>query len=139
MKTFEKNYIGKGTQVANLSIVKFSFKMSEIAKLTHVFNGEEFITFEVAKLKNPDSFGHTYTAYVNKLVETPEPQASLVEDAPKKSTRKPKRSATPKTEASIFPDNTDYHMPESTDELPSKQPNLRKRALKEALFFTQVL
>ncbi|MDP1624336.1 MAG: hypothetical protein Q8L64_01055 [bacterium] len=91
MKTFEKNYIGKGTQVANLSIVKFSFKLSEIAKHAHVFNGEDYITFEVAKLKNPDSFGHGYTAYVNKLVETPEPQASLVEDAPKKSTRKPKK------------------------------------------------
>ncbi|MFZ4523948.1 MAG: hypothetical protein ACOYNC_19765 [Bacteroidales bacterium] len=114
----EKNYIGKGTMVANLSIVKFSFKLSEIAKLSHVFNGEDYITFEVAKLKNTDSFGHGYTAYVNKMVETPEPQASLVEDAPKKSTRKPKRTATPKTEASIFPDNTDYHMPESTDELP---------------------
>ena len=118
MKTFEKNYIGKGTQVANLSIVKFSFKMSEIAKFSHKFNGEEFITFEIAKLKNPDSFGHGYTAYVNKMVETPEHQPSLVEDAPKKSTRKPKRTATPKTEASIFPDNTDYHMPESTDEIP---------------------
>ena len=118
MKTFEKNYIGKGTQVANLSIVKFSFKLSEIAKLSHVFNGEDYITFEVAKLKTPDSFGHGYTAYVNKLVETPEPQASLVEDAPKKNTRKPKKTATPKTEGSIFPDNTDYHMPESSDELP---------------------
>ena len=51
MKTFEKNYIGKGTQVANLSIVKFSFKLSEIAKLSHVFNGEDYINFEVAKLK----------------------------------------------------------------------------------------
>jgi len=118
MKTFEKNYIGKGTQVANLSIVKFSFKLSEIAKLSNVFNGEDYITFEVAKLKNPDSFGHGYTAYVNKLVETLEPQASLVEDAPKKNTRKPKRTATKKTEASIFPVNTDYLMPESTDEIP---------------------
>ena len=110
MKTFEKNYIEKGTQVANLSS----------AKLSHVFNGEDYITFEVAKLKNTDSFGHGYTAYVNKLVETPEPQASLVEDAPKKSPRKPKRTATPKTETSIFPGNTDYHMPESTQELPSR-------------------
>ncbi|MCK9424247.1 MAG: hypothetical protein M0Q38_16800 [Bacteroidales bacterium] len=114
----KKNYIGKGIQVANLSIVKFSFKLSEIAKLSHVFNGEEFITFEVAKLKTPDSLGHGYTAYVNKLVETPEPQASLVEDAPKKNTRKPKRTAAPKTVASIFPDNTDYHIPGSPDELP---------------------
>ena len=68
--------------------------------LSHVFNGEDYITFDVAKLKTPDSFGHGYTAYVNKKVETPEPHASLVEDAPQKSTRKPKRTATPKTEAS---------------------------------------
>ncbi len=117
MKTFEKNYIGKGTQVANLSIVKFSFKMSEIAKLTHQFSGEDYITFEVAKLKNQDSFGHDYTAYVNRLVETPEPQASLVEDAPKKI-RKPKKTGLKKTEESIFPDNTDYHMPEHGDDFP---------------------
>jgi hypothetical protein len=117
MKTFEKNYIGKGKQVANLSIVKFSFKLSEIAKLSHVFNGEDYITFEVAKLKNTDSFGHGYTAYVNKLVETTQPQTSLVEDAPKKI-RKPRKS-TPKTdEASIFPDNTDYIMPDDPDALP---------------------
>ncbi len=66
---------------------------SEIAKLTHVFNGEDYLTFEIAKLKNTGSFGHGYTAYVNKMVETPEPQTSLVEDAPKKSTRKPKKIA----------------------------------------------
>jgi len=103
MKTFEKNYIGKGTQVANLSIVKFSFKMSEIAKLTHVFNGEDYLTFEVAKLKNADSFGHGYTAYVNKLVETDQPQASLAEEAPQKKTRKTKKAQnTPK--GKIIPD-----------------------------------
>ena len=118
MKTFEKNYIGKGTQVANLSIVKFSFKLSEIAKLSHVFNGEDYITFEVAKLKNTDSFGHDYTAYVNKMVETPEAQTSQVQDAPQKKIRKPKKSTSSKTKGSIFPDNTDYHMPESSDELP---------------------
>ena len=44
MKTFEKNYIGKGTQVANLSIVKFSFKLSEIAKLSHVDKTEHLTT-----------------------------------------------------------------------------------------------
>lgn len=103
MKTFEKNYIGKGTQVANLSIVKFSFKMSEIAKLTHEYNGEDFLTFEVAKLKNADSFGHGYTAYVNKLVEIEQPQASLAEETPKKKVRKPKKvQHTP--EGRIIPD-----------------------------------
>ena len=101
MKTFEKNYIGKGKQVSNLSIVKFSFKMSDIVKLTHVFNGEDYLTFEVAKLKNADSFGHGYTAYVNKLVETDQTQAILVEDSPR-TTRKSKNTSAKKLEASIF-------------------------------------
>ena len=91
MKTFEKIYIGKGTQVANLSIVKFSFKLSEIVKLTHIFNGEDYLSFEVAKLKTPDSYGHGFTAYVNKMVETPE-EAGRVEDSPKKTTKKTKKS-----------------------------------------------
>jgi len=135
MKTFEKNYIGKGTQVANLSIVKFSFKLSEIAKLSHVFNGEDYITFEVAKLKNTDSFGHGYTAYVNKMVETPEHQASLVEDAPKKSTRKPKRTERQKRKLQFSLTTPIITCRKAQTNFPSKQPNLRKRALKEALFF----
>ena len=91
MKTFEKIYIGKGTQVANLSIVKFSFKLSEIVKLTHIFNGEDYLSFEVAKLKTPDPYGHGFTAYVNKMVETPE-EAGRVEESPKKTTKKTKKS-----------------------------------------------
>ena len=91
MKTFEKIYIGKGKQVANLSIVKFSFKLSEIAKLSHVFNGEDYLSFEVAKLKTPDNWGHSYTAYVNKLVETPDQQTGKVEDAHVKS-KKPRKT-----------------------------------------------
>jgi hypothetical protein len=41
MKTYEKNYIGKGKQIGQMQIVRFSFKLSEITKFTHVFNGEE--------------------------------------------------------------------------------------------------
>ncbi len=111
MKTFKKNYIGKGTQVANLSIVKFSFKLSEIVKLTHVFNGEDFLTFEIAKLKSPDSFGHDYTAYVNKMVETQDPQTSQVQDAPQKKIRKPKKLQHA-ADGKIIPDMV------PTDELP---------------------
>jgi hypothetical protein len=96
MKTFEKNYIGKGKQIGQMQIVKFSFKLSEITKFTHVFDGEDYLTFEVAKLKNTDSFGHNYTAYVNKLVETPETQPSQVNE-PAKKTRKIKNYKTDKT------------------------------------------
>ena len=108
MKTFEKIYIGKGTQVANLSIVKFSFKLSEIVKLTHIFNGEDYLSFEVAKLKTPDSYGHGFTAYVNKMVETPEYQGSVedTQNKPTTKTKKSKRSNEPKCDANgkIIPD-----------------------------------
>ena len=82
--------------------------MSEIIKFTHVFNGKDYLTFEVAKLKNTDSFGNNYTAYVNKMLETP--QSQVREDAPKK-TRKPRKlKLTP--DGKIIPDMS------TSDELP---------------------
>ena len=73
MKKFEKTYIGKGKQIGDLQIVRVSCKIAELVKLAHEYKGEQYITFEVAKLQFPDSFGHEYTAYVNKMVETVEP------------------------------------------------------------------
>ena len=95
MKTFEKTYIGKGKQIQNFSIVKISFKLADILKLTHEYNGEEFLTFEVAKMKDADKFGNQYTAYVNKLVETalPNPSQANEPDPAVKKTRKPKKAA----------------------------------------------
>lgn len=69
MKTFEKNYIGKGKQIADMQIVKISCRIQEIIKNAHEYNGEEWITFEVSKLQNPDKFGNTHTVYINQLVE----------------------------------------------------------------------
>jgi hypothetical protein len=101
MKTFEKNYIGKGKQIGQMQIVKFSFKLSEITKFTHVFDGEDYLTFEVAKLKNTDSFGNSYTAYVNKMVETPQP-SQVHEAAPEKSRKTKKAKHSP--DGKIIPD-----------------------------------
>ena len=63
MKTYKKNYIGKGTQVPNMQIAKCTVKVSEVLKFKREFEGEEYITFEVAKLQNPDKFGRDYTVY----------------------------------------------------------------------------
>jgi hypothetical protein len=41
-----------------------------------------YVTFEVAKLKEPDKFGRTYTCYISKKVET------VNEPAPKKASDK---------------------------------------------------
>jgi len=48
MKTYKKNYIGKGTQVPNMSIAKCTVKVSEMMKFIHEYEGEDYITFEVA-------------------------------------------------------------------------------------------
>ena len=44
----------------------------------------------LTRLQNPDSFGHQYTAYVNKLVETREPCNSPGTLSPKENTQSTK-------------------------------------------------
>ncbi len=90
MTTFEKTYIGKGKKNANLDIVRMSFKMSEIIKHTHSYNDEDYITFEIAALKNPDQFGNTHTAYVSKMVtvEDPKPETKPSKNGKKKASKK---------------------------------------------------
>ena len=94
MKTFEKNYIAKGKKINGMQIVRISLKVEDILKFAHEYKGEQFLTFEVAKLQNPDSFGNDYTVYVNKLVETDEkpqktaPKTTSPEEKPAKSTKK---------------------------------------------------
>lgn len=63
MKTYKKNYIGKGIQVPDMSIVKVTVKVSELLKFVHEYEGEQYCTFEVAKMQQPDKFGRDYTVY----------------------------------------------------------------------------
>ena len=70
MKSYKKNYIGKGTQVENMDIVKVTLKVEEILKYKHEFEGGEYITFEIARMQQPDKFGRTHTAYVTIVEET---------------------------------------------------------------------
>ena len=62
MKSYKKNYIGKGTQVENMDIVKVTLKIEEILKFKHEFEGQEYITLEIAQMQQPDKFGRTHTA-----------------------------------------------------------------------------
>jgi hypothetical protein len=57
MKTFVINYIGKGKQVAGLHIAKITCKLENLQKFTYEYDGTEYVTFEVAKMKTPDTFG----------------------------------------------------------------------------------
>ena len=91
MKTFVKNYIGKGKKIESLEIIKIHLKIEDLVRFSHKFNDEDYVTIEVAKLKNPDKFGHEYTAYVNRLEEAAEEKP-----ADKQQTLKKKRSKSKK-------------------------------------------
>ncbi len=84
MKSYKKNYIGKGTQNENLEIVKVTIKVEEALKFKHEFNGEEYLTFEVARLREPDKFDRTHTVYVSTLEDSPENEEKNPTKAQKK-------------------------------------------------------
>lgn len=88
---YEKIYIGKGNQVPNLQIVRVTLKLSEVKKIAYTREGVEYITIEVAKLKEPDKFGRDYTVYSSKKV------AEVQEPAQKKpgGKRKTKKEGEP--------------------------------------------
>ncbi|WP_163324852.1 hypothetical protein [Draconibacterium mangrovi] len=82
MKEYSKHFVGKGTQVPNLPIIKATVKVTEFMKHVHVFEGDLYCTFEVAKLQEPDKFGRDHTVYCTTLEEVPE-------DNTKKTVKKP--------------------------------------------------
>jgi hypothetical protein len=88
MKTYKKNYIGKGVQHETLDIVKVTLKVEELLKYQHTYEGEQYISLEVARMQSPNKFGRTHTAYVNTREETPD------EDPKPKKGRKPKARQT---------------------------------------------
>ena len=81
MKNFTKNYIGKGKQINTMDIVKITLKMEDIMKFKYEKEGAEYVTFEIARMREADKYGRTHTAYVSTMAEEPAV-------APKKSTRK---------------------------------------------------
>jgi hypothetical protein len=103
MKTFEKNYIAKGKQVKDLQIIRISLKVEDILEHAHDYKGEQFLTFEVAKLQNPDKFGNDYTVYVNKLVETEEKPAKTAPKTAPKDEKAPKKSKKQDKDNKEFP------------------------------------
>ncbi|WP_114752020.1 hypothetical protein [Pleomorphovibrio marinus] len=75
MSQFEKTYIGKGTQVKDLNIIRVSISKETLEDIlkTHMvdYDGKEYLVFEVAALKEPDQYGKTHTAYISKKVAAP--------------------------------------------------------------------
>jgi hypothetical protein len=62
---FLKKYLGKGKEVENREIVEVSLNMAELQKHTFEYEGETYVKFNVAKLKEPDQYGKTHTVYVS--------------------------------------------------------------------------
>lgn len=48
-----------------MDIAKVTLKVEEILKFKHEFEGQDYITLEVAKMQQTDKFGRTHTAYVS--------------------------------------------------------------------------
>ena len=86
MKKFVKHFVGKGKQVKGLQIIKVTMNMDGLEHFTYQFNGELYITFEVAKMKNPDQFGREYTVYVSRQEEVDEKPTD--DESKRKSSKK---------------------------------------------------
>jgi hypothetical protein len=84
MKTYTKNYIGKGFQVENMQIAKVTVKVEDLLKHTFEYEGVEYCRFEVAKMQKPDKFGRDYTVYVVTSEE-------VAQEKPQKKARKTKQ------------------------------------------------
>lgn len=80
-KKYSKAFIGKGVQHEKLDLIRVTLKFDEAMKHQHEFEGAKYLTFEVAKLQEPDKFNRTHTCFVSV--------PAVVEDKkPKKATAK---------------------------------------------------
>ncbi len=99
MKKYTKSYIGKGTAVKGMDIVKVTLKVEELLKVTHKFEGVEYLTFELAKMQNTDDYGRTHTAYVSvrdAATEEETPSDKADKKAAKAATKKAEKKAAKK-------------------------------------------
>jgi len=122
MKRFQKNYIGKGREVSTksgqvLDIVKITLSVEEMMKFVHEYKEKEYITFEVATLRNEDQFGHTHTVYATTIEETEDaPQEEKTNETPKP---KRKRRTKAQIEADKIADKQEMEsMQTQTDDSP---------------------
>jgi len=88
MKNFTKNYVGKGKKTE--FTVKVTLKMEDILKFKYERDGVEYFTFDLAEMKEADTFGRTHTAYVTTTSNVPD-QAQANEPKPE-TPKKVKRS-----------------------------------------------
>jgi hypothetical protein len=90
MKTFEKKYIGKGrtNKFDQFEIIRCTIPMAQVNLFKYMKGDKEYITFEIAKLKEPDHFDNTHTLYVNVAHEVEVTASANEPEAPKMETPK---------------------------------------------------
>ena len=88
MTTFEKHYIGKGTQVENLYIINIVLPVEGLEKAVFEKNGVKYLNFEVAKLRGEDKLGRTHTCYYQTKVSAASPTQDEAAEKQKKSGKK---------------------------------------------------
>ncbi|NQU52160.1 MAG: hypothetical protein HQ522_06430 [Bacteroidetes bacterium] len=99
MKVYTKKYIGKGQEVVTgtgvkLEIVKVSLSVEEMMKFVHTYNGKDYVSFEVAKLRKEDDYGNTHTVYHTLYEEeaTPAEKKPVVITVPKPRKGRPTKA-----------------------------------------------
>ena len=101
MTSFEKHYIGKGTQVENLDIIKIVLPVEGLEKAVFEKNGVKYLSFEVAKLKQEDKFGRTHTCYYQTKVTSAIPTQDEAAEKQKKSGKKKSKKQAAETEEDL--------------------------------------
>jgi hypothetical protein len=75
MAQFEKTYIGKGSRVKDLDIVRVSISREKLEEILNdhmvEYESEEYFVFEVAALKEADQYGKTHTVYISEKTDNP--------------------------------------------------------------------
>src|SRR5690606_5879337 len=75
MAQFEKIYIGKGSKIKDLDIVRVSIPREHLEGILNdhmvEYEGKEYFIFEVASLQEADQYGKTHAAYISKKVDNP--------------------------------------------------------------------
>lgn len=99
MKNFKKIFVGKGKKVANLDIVKITCRLDALQAIAYHYEGIDYVTFEVAKMKETDPFGRSHTCFYDELVKENDQVAPAKEPI---KAKKPKKTA-PKTEKVVDP------------------------------------
>jgi len=111
MNKYKKSYIGKGTAVAGMDIVKITLKVEELLKVTHEFEGKKYLTFELAKMQSKDDYGRTHTAYVSVREDAVEETAADKAAAKAAEKAAKKAAKAKKTEEEPVPETADSEIP----------------------------